>query len=728
MNNKNILKKTAAIALGVALTIGATGCNFVLTDNEKDLAQTVAKVDITKTLAKDKDYEAVSADISSILKSLPSEISKRELVAYFLSYGYQYVQNYGYSYKDAFNLLMNELVSREVMIQYAVAHYLKEGAADGITAENCQKYATEALAALQTEIDKLTDGTEEKANKQTEKKLLEAHPEVLTLKYFLTNGGTSNEDYNYTVYSLRKSFNDSLDSLEQNYVKVEEEVHDHATAQTLPNGVETQKEKYYPVDGEGNLNYNVYTGRNLRSNCGEYESIDGSTTATRQRAYNDFLANLQSYNLVQSNTGKVEKTKEATLLDYYYVELSSSLGQALINKYFEDLEDEVLEKLNEEYAERKYAEDLASQELKYAKDSDAFTTALDSESASSITLYGLENFGFVYNILLPFSSSQNEVYSRAQNSGLTTDELYNVRKSLLTQIVGKDQRAGWINEHEDESYATEKDGKYYFFQNIIGGKSEYEDLEHYLGLVPFNGTAELKDDKYEYTFNDVTVDSVVDDFLSLVQSVVPTATVNETEQKYVDYATNYEKDSMTTKYVKEDGEVDYSKFVYRAGKIDIGEVNPYDYFNKESNVYKMISVANELMFAYSTDPGCLNSYFGYAISPISTNFMKEFEYAGQQAVKDGVGAYYVAPTDYGWHIIITTFAFKGGEVYGGYNHADAVGDAMVEGSFSQLYYEYLKSKEITSYTNEIQTKVLNDYNTDDSVKLFKDNYKDLLEM
>ena len=59
---------------------------------------------------------------------------------------------------------------------------------------------------------------------------------------------------------------------------------------------------------------------------------------------------------------------------------------------------------------------------------------------------------------------------------------------------------------------------------------------------------------------------------------------------------------------------------------------------------------------------------------------------------------------------------------------DAVGDAMVEGSFSQLYYEYLKSKEITSYTNEIQTKVLNDYNTDDSVKLFKDNYKDLLEM
>ena len=37
MSKKNIFKKTAAVVLGTAITVGATGCNFLVTDNEKDL-------------------------------------------------------------------------------------------------------------------------------------------------------------------------------------------------------------------------------------------------------------------------------------------------------------------------------------------------------------------------------------------------------------------------------------------------------------------------------------------------------------------------------------------------------------------------------------------------------------------------------------------------------------------------------------------------------------------
>ena len=42
MNKKNNFKKAAALLLGIALAAGSTGCNFVVTNNEKDLAQTVA--------------------------------------------------------------------------------------------------------------------------------------------------------------------------------------------------------------------------------------------------------------------------------------------------------------------------------------------------------------------------------------------------------------------------------------------------------------------------------------------------------------------------------------------------------------------------------------------------------------------------------------------------------------------------------------------------------------
>lgn len=713
MNKKNIWKKTAALVLGSALTVGATGCSFVLTDNQKDMAQTIAKVDITKSLTDDEG-------ISSIIKELPSEISKRDLIATFLSYGYEQAQTYGY--EMVFTQLLDSLINREIMVQYAVAHYLEEGKDAGvITAENCKKYAKDALDALDKEIAKLTEGTEARKNLEKEKELLEAHPEVLTLKYFLTDGGANLEDYNYVVYSLRKTFNDSLDSLEKAYVKEEEEEHDHAEAQTLPSGVTTEKEKYYPTDDAGNLNYNVYTGRNLRGDCGEYETIDGSTTATRRKAYRDFLSNLQSYNLIQNKGSAVENSREAILLDYYYVELSSSLGQALINKYFEELEEDVLSKLTGEMAKDAYEEMLEDQQLAYSKDSNAFSTKINSESATSITLYGLDNFGFVYNILLPFDTAQNDIYARAENDGLTTDQLYNIRKSLLKDVKGKDQRAGWINEHEDESYATfdENTQKWNFFQDIISGKSEIEELDHYLGLVPFNGSAELKDDKYEYKYNDVTVDSVIDEFKTLVTNNIQNVTITEANE--VEPA--YELNKLDTKYVKADGTVDYSKFIYRKGKVNV-TATPDDYFKKGSDVYKMVSIANELMFAYSTDTGCLNTYMGYSVSPYTTNFVKEFEYAAQQAVADGVGAYYAVPTEYGWHIIITTFVFDGGEVYSGYDHTQV----DVEGSFSNIFYEYLKKDKVTSYKNDKQSEIITDYNNDDCVKRYKDRYKDLLEM
>ena len=67
MNKKNILKKTAALVLGSALTVAATGCNFVLTDNQKDMAQTIAEVDITKSTG-EGEYKDYAKEISSILE------------------------------------------------------------------------------------------------------------------------------------------------------------------------------------------------------------------------------------------------------------------------------------------------------------------------------------------------------------------------------------------------------------------------------------------------------------------------------------------------------------------------------------------------------------------------------------------------------------------------------------------------------------------------------------
>lgn len=712
MNKKNSLKKTAALLLGIALTVGATGCDFIKTDNVADLNQVVATVNVYETLKSDENYKGVADGVKKIMDNLsanvsagkksPADISKRDLVAFFLSTGYQYVESYGYSYKDTFNMLMDNLVNREIMIQYAMAYFLANN--ENLTADGCLAYVESERAA---------------ATDNKEKTLLENNPEVSVLKYFLTENGTKIEEYDRTVYSLKKSINDSLDSIEeQKYIKAESEEHDHGSARTLPNGVGTEKEDYYTNE------YEVYTGNNTLGTCGEYEKVEGSTTSTRKRAYNAFLANLQSFNMIATDADNAEDAWDVTHLNYYYTELSSSLGQALINKYFDALEESVIAKLNEEgedgksYTEKKYQEVLASQKETYEKDPTAFETAMDSVSDTSFLLYGLKDFGFVYNILLPFSTEQNIVYTEAKNNKANTqDDLYNIRKDILKGVKGKDLRDSWISSHDHANYSyTKEDGKYYFFEDEVKGTNKYEKLTQYAGTYAYNGTVEKDGDEFKCTPNEESIDSFISILENHIEATAEGVTVSGAKKTAYDTTTYVD---TVTKEVE-----DYGKFTYYTGKANV-TATAKDYFNPESNIYKTISAVNELMFAYSTDTGCLNTYLGYAVSPYGTNFVKEFEYAAQYVVKEGVGSYAVCATDYGWHIVFASYVYGDGEVYeGGYIETEA----ETEGTFSNLFYESLKATAAKNYSTEVQNSVLNRYNNDNNVTLFTSRYQDLLDL
>ena len=84
----------------------------------------------------------------------------------------------------------------------------------------------------------------------------------------------------------------------------------------------------------------------------------------------------------------------------------------------------------------------------------------------------------------------------------------------------------------------------------------------------------------------------------------------------------------------------------------------------------------------------------------------------------------VAPSDYGWHIIYVAFVYDAddGDVYGGFN----VADVEKEGTFSNLFYESLKSTSATSYTQDAQKAVLNEYKT--SGTRYVSRYQDLLDL
>ncbi len=736
MSKRNTIKKTAALCMSVALTFGATGCTFLLTDNDLDLKQVVATVDITDTLtAAGNEFAAQANDVDKLIDAgvLATDVYKRDLVAYFISVGAEYVNNYGMTYKQTFETLMDDLVNQKILTQYAVAYYLK----NGFTNEDGTKTPATADACL-AYVNAAINGAEGR-----QKQLYQENKTALAMEYFLTENGADKEDYFETVYYFQQSINSALDEAEANYIKADDEEHDHGEAQTKPTNVDAFEDEFVPMKGD-KLDYGVYTGRNAVSSCGTYEKVEGSTATTRKQAYNVFLSNLQSYGLIKDG----EDTASFTELDYYYIELSTSLAKSVANKYFTELQDQVIDSLKEndyKAVKDKYNEILSAQQTAYENKPADFEASLSALSDTNFALYGYENFGFVYNILLPFNAAQEQAYAAAKNMGLSKEQLFQARKTLLTQIEATDKRDTWFSEHSHADYSykvtqseantnyfgdatvegdEDKAFGYLFFKDNMQKTEQYKALDHYLGKYAYNGTAKKADGEWTFTPNKLTVDGFIDEMNAYIK-FASGATVDG-----VDLVDNWKEKKVAPKaaydnpYTDSDGKVNYENFIYYEGKVELTETpKAKDFFNKDTQFYKAASAVNELMFAYSTDPGALNTYMGYAVSPYKTSFVPEFEAAAQYAIRKGVGTYVVAPSDYGWHIIFVTFKFGAGEVYeGGFVPADV----DVEGTFSNLFYTAMEDTSATNYATERQSVILNDYK--DSATLFERRYKDLLNL
>lgn len=716
MKKRNTFKKVAAMALCAAFAVGGAACDvsLVVTDSEKDMKRIVATVDITG----DESFKTGEfSDCASVVKNLSSKVLKRDLVAYFLSAGSTYINNYGWSYRQTFTQLMDALTSRKIIVQYAAAYYLTEGGAN---------FAGTFDSYIAAEKAGITDEAEEK--------LIEAHPEILTLKYFLTENGTNSEDYDRAVYTLKKAINDSLDSAEKTYIEEAKLTDDESfgDSRTTPTNVGTEKEDFYDAD------YNIYTGQNAASACGSYERLDGSTDLTRRKAYNDFLSNLSRNGLLKEK----ENTSDFTKIDYYYVDLAAQLEQALITKFGDDLTEAT--ELEESYVLNKYAELIESQELSYGeKNSTAFETAIGSVSNDSFVVYSPKDggrFGFVYNILIPFSATANQELSLypASDTDTAVQKLhFTKRAELLEKVQAKDLRAAWFSNNKDSNYAYKADASaslykngnasdYLFFEDNFTNGERYEELSQYLGQYPYNGKVELDEDGKFVSFKPNKMDIFgAKGFVKEMEAYIDYALGGNGLAVGADYA-GYVSDGD---YTLTDGKFDYSEFMRYEGKVTLSETAKKDFFNKDTDAYKALSAVNELMFAYSTDTGCLNTYMGYVVSPLSDTYVKEFAYAAQYAVElssdAGVGKYVVCATDYGWHILYVSFVYENDaeSVYGAFDYAEK----DKEGTFSNLYFEALKEATADEDINIAQTNILGQYKKS-GVKLYESRYEDLMSI
>ena len=309
---------------------------------------------------------------------------------------------------------------------------------------------------------------------------------------------------------------------------------------------------------------------------------------------------------------------------------------------------------------------------------------------------------------------------------------YAERAKLADNIVAQDQRTSWFSNDTTANYAKKgEDGKWYFFDKFVNDATDrYETATHYKSVIPFDGDVET-DEKGKFT--SVTTPKAGEEkkILDFIHNVFE-ARLGATA---VSPLTTYKAAPVAdAKY-----EFNYSEFMYYKNSINVtdgtGEVDLNTYFSdKDSAQYKAVTAVNEILFAYGTDTGAINTYIGYTVTPTcDETFVKEFAYAAKEAVKGGVGTYTVCLTDYGWHIMYCNYVYTAGSVYG--DAATIFCDAnkdekgeYKEDTFAGYFYESLKSKIQDENASIVQEQLLTDYNTETAVTYYTARYQDLLDM
>ncbi len=709
-------KLIAVAAVAVSITMGASlsGC---VTLNERDIKQTVSTVNVSA----DANFKA---EFGSYADAIGDEtISKMDLIVSYLNTGYSYVQQ-GYTYAQVFDMLSDALVENTVVTQYATAYVLKSKAEAGTL--NLTTYTS----------------------KETEKDRYE---------YLL--GGADSEGVKKAKYALNSSLNGVLDSYEKNYIKSNEDDKVSGTdSRTTPTGVDTLKEDYIPE------NYGVYTGYTgyLLADAGsDYEPVDGTNRTTRRKAYSAFINYLKNNYLLGSEEKDNTDIYNLTYVqDMYVAQLQQQVISEFSDIFNEDREAVITTVENGEYTyvKGRYQKIYDEQVASYSDDTSAFETAMDNMSDSSFVLYSPSTkedteeiagtygtYGYVYNILLPYSDKQSEKltelqYYRDNNSQVTDSDYFADRNKLLKEIKTTDQRSAWFNGTTDYSFnASETSLNYFgkdsgrdylFFENNLTKAEKYEALDKYDGRYSYNGTVKKNaDGSYTLTPKKIDIDGMLDEFVAYVNYVLGG---NNTTYSYGDElggTATKESYYATTDFTKngDKDEIDYSKLVYATGKVTLSDLSDQNMFVKDSDRYKALSAVNELQYAYTTDAGILSKYIGYTVSAYTTSYIKEFEYAAQQALRMGVGAFKVCAGDYGWHLIYVTDTF---ECAGGATYTPVFSQENVEkeGTFENRFYEWIKQSDLTSEATLKRSEIVRNLVNDDTVKTDKNVYKDLSEL
>lgn len=614
---KKLFAKITSLAVATVMSIFMlSGCQLITTNAERDMAQVIATVAVDDALKQD--------------------IYKRELVSSYNSMGYYYVQSQGMTEKETYEMLLDSIVKNKILVQQARL------ALTGATTINEEGYFSQAASveeAKRTSIENILTTNNYKGNAPTT---------------VVKTDGLDNFLTEYEYYEVKYSVLSTVQQYINGYKDEKDDEHDHDPYETFKGTAratltikseEVYNEwdmKYDPViklvDKESDF-YKTYAKGNKDAKLG----LDLSTYETKydlalavykaycnkfgvdadeRTAVNRLIRDLKKLGFITSSEAskKAPTTADEFLaLTYFKEALQSRLEEQVLAKYELALQNENEKKLaSDDALYQAYVNIYETQKVKFQNDYTVYETALQNASDTSLVVYNPTavegKYGYVINLLIGFSDEQTAIYdSLSSENKLTATQKDTARKNLLKTLTAKDLRDSWVEQnfgkYDEESKAFTFDKKYV--------KTEgYDILTKYqgdiLGAKSYVYHDNFNEEQTGYSYKSVKGKEIpFEEFYSSVSSIMG--------------------------------------FTGNSGRIQ-------GYTNEEVIGDDDLAKFKDLVYAYSTDGGSLKDNYGYVYSPKTSKntYVSEFATAAKNVVEEGVGAYELVATRYGYHIILCT--------------------------------------------------------------------------
>ena len=693
---RKILTKIVTLFLITVLSVTAfAGCALITTDTDRDMAQVVATVQIE---------DDITAD----------HIHKIEMLSAFMSYGYMYVQQYGYTVEATYEMILQNLVQNKIIIQ---------GARMALADKYNEKVGSDDFLAYFIDNATATENLNASAASMGEDYGVEELQRVVKeLEKYLTP---------YEIAQAKHSIRTSINQLVETYAEDDEEDEGKEDETFEARAVPTQKEneaeyEYQLLKSEdGDADLYEYTDYDLEVALAALKGVSGAEeglkacedvwhlnkyvfdnykidlTGSNLKAFNVAIKDLKKNGLIAQDEDPgvtADNADNAMNYSYFLISLKSQYESMIVSKYENSLVTENKGKLSQDKIWAQYQAELKAQKENYENNVTTYESALEAVTEETFVLCNpYEGYGYVANLLIGFSDEQAAALSAEQSRpGSNATSISAKRDALLAQLKVKDQRESWVY----SSYGDYANGEFSFDKKYFLSENSYDKLGKFIGKVfvyDEEGTVEENEDGVEETnwrFSNVIPDSIpFDRFIN-------------------DYVNELLGTSLTA--------VNGSK-----GTFDLTE-------DKRN-------ILDDLIYAFSTDPGSLGSYLGYAYSPFTsaTTYVAEFAEAAKNVVEGGVGSYELVATDFGYHLIVCTSKVAQGENEYADDEAGkelflkhAYGDGTVEADEESLAYKYKELKLdsfVSTEISKVADKLINEkYEEEGVVTYNKKAYKDLI--